>query len=133
MVRAFSLEDRIAALTELRNNIQSKQKSLKRRRGESSVSSSTVSLKEGLTKLLEELSTLIDLTRRLNACAPTEGKNLYDAILAVSGLTVGQEVWKRAMKAWTYEAGPFFWPFFLEGATVATAGCSERLNRIVAP
>lgn len=94
----------MSALTELRNNIGSKQKSLKRRRGESLASSSTSQLKAGLNGLSEELATLSDLTKRLMQCSSSEGKGLYDSIQAVSNLTVGQEVWKRAMKAWTFEA-----------------------------
>ena len=99
------LQEKIASLSELRTNIQTKQKSLKRRRGGGSVSSSTMALKEGLNKQIEELTTLIDLTRRLSQCSPSEGKALYDTIQSINGLSVGQEIWKRAMKAWTFEAG----------------------------
>eukprot|EP00435_Cladocopium_sp_Y103_P063797 s158_g25.t1 len=112
--------ERVSTLTELRNNIQTKQKSLKRRRGESAFCGSTLSLKQGLQSLIEELSNLIDLTKRLSACATSEGKNLYDDIAKVEGLTVGREVWKRTMKAWTAEAG----------AGSAWDGCSERPARL---
>lgn len=104
---SVSFEERCSALTELKTNIQTKTKSLKRRRGESQFSATTTKLKDGLNNLTDELSIYIDLTKRLMQCQASEGKSLFDAVAAVPGLTVGQEVWKRRMKAWCFEAGTF--------------------------
>ena len=101
----YRLQEKTASLTELRGNIQSKAKSLKRRRGQAASSSSTTALKQGLNGLADEISALIDLVKRLSQCATTEGRNLVDSIQNTPGLTAGQELWKRALKAWCFEAG----------------------------
>ena len=85
-------------MTALKNNIASKSKSLKRRRG-------GFQLKETLNSLASEVGNLIDFVRRLSQSHVSEGRQLYDTLVSMPDLNAGQEVWKRVIRAWSFEAG----------------------------
>lgn len=84
---------------EVKKNLQDKVKSLKRRRG-----SDPLPFKNALNGQLAELNQIMDFVKRLGN-GSSEGRGLYDAMLAIPHVTASKQVWVRILKAWSLEAG----------------------------
>lgn len=84
---------------EVKKNLQDKVKSLKRRRG-----SDPLPFKNALNGQLAELNQIMDFVKRLGN-GSSEGRGLYDAMLAIPHVTASKQVWMRVLKAWSLEAG----------------------------
>lgn len=93
-------------MAEVKKNLQDKVKSLKRRRG-----SDPLAFKNALNGQLSELNQIMDLVKRLGN-GSSEGRGLYDAMVAIPNVTGSTQVWMRILKAWSMEAG-LFGHFFL--------------------
>ena len=88
-------------MAEVKKNLQDKVKSLKRRKG-----SDPVAFKNSLNRQLAELNKVMDLVKRLGN-GSSEGRGLYDTMVANPAITASKQVWMRILKAWTMEAGLF--------------------------
>ena len=88
----------MTALTDLRNNLTAKTKSLKRRRGSDAC-------KVHLDKLLAKVQGLIDFVKRLQNPPMAEGKQFFDTLSALvdDGVLAGQLIWKRVLNAYSME------------------------------
>lgn len=103
-------QERTSSMAEVKKNLQDKVKSLKRRRG-----SDPLPFKNALNGQLAELNQIMDFVKRLGN-GSSEGRGLYDAMLAIPHVTASKQVWMRVLKAWSLEAGLlghlflfFFW------------------------
>ena len=99
MKLALVKQERTAAMNELKDNINGKIKSLKRRK-----SSDPAALRNALTSVQTTLAGIMDFYKKLQL-GSAEGRSLYESLLAINGVNAGQEVWKRVLKAWSFEAG----------------------------
>jgi len=95
----FAKQDRTSAMNEVKDNINGKIKSLKRRR-----SSDPAALRNALQSVQTTLLAIIDFYKKLQL-GSAEGRSLYEGLHAIEGAHAGQEVWKRVLKAWSFEAG----------------------------
>lgn len=113
-------------MAEVKKNLQDKVKSLKRRRG-----SDPLPFKNALNGQLAELNQIMDFVKRLGN-GSSEGRGLYDAMLAIPHVTASKQVWVRILKAWSLEAGLLghLFLFFLVFAPCRVYTENERIRYI---
>ena len=92
------MQERLSGMSDVKKNIQEKVKSLKRRRG-----ADPAGLKAALNNLQVGLQDIVDVYKKLGQFA-SEGRALYTAVRELPDAKVDPEVWKRVLKAWSYEA-----------------------------
>ncbi len=93
-----SVEDKMQSCNEVKNSLAQKIKNLKRRRGQD-----ISGVKQSLQVVLNDLSQLIVFVKKLQT-GLSEGKALHDCMILIPDLQAGEEVWKRVIKALSFEA-----------------------------
>ena len=102
-------KERVQALQDLRNQIYTKYKSLKRRKDTS------VELTSSLEATLDDLASLSELLRKLAAGNP-EGKHMYEKLEQMDDVQACPAIWLRAVRAAAFEDLKFmhFQQFFVQ-------------------
>ena len=95
---AQSVQEKMQSCNEVKNSLSQKIKNLKRRRAQDGYG-----VKQNLQIVLNDLSQFIVFVKKLQS-GLSEGRGLYDSMMLVPDLQAGEEIWKRVIKALSFEA-----------------------------